>query len=92
MSLTKFKTVSGREVELDTSEKACSKFQIPDKNQRMAPAKYGMKVIHPCEVGEGIILGVGPISDGSPNLVLWAKFEQDEGRVCYSDPIWFVRA
>jgi hypothetical protein len=84
MSLVTFVTVPGYKIQLDTSEEACSKFQISDKNGNKFPAKPGMKVIHSNQPGFGFIKGVAFCSGVKGGPFLWASFDVDEGMVGYS--------
>ncbi len=75
----------GESFMVDTSDEACEKFKIPDKNGVKAPAKHGMKVIHHDIEGEGIVQGVA-------RHKLWVSFESHQGNVGYSDPFHYIRA
>jgi hypothetical protein len=68
---------NGEPFEVDTSDKACSRFGV----------KHGQR-IKDCDGDEGVVEGVAPATEGlrlEPK-VLWYTLDRDAGESCYMFP------
>ena len=79
MSKKSVVAIDGKKFEVDTSDKACSKFGF----------KHGDRIKHPA-VGKGTVVGVASATEGidpEPD-VLWCTFDgYDKEKVAYSSSL-----
>ncbi|MFP4514811.1 MAG: hypothetical protein ACLFNO_02275 [Parcubacteria group bacterium] len=71
---------SGRKIEIDISDEACSEFGF----------KHGARIVHP-NLGKGTVEGVGHVNGCTDVNVLWYKLDVDEG-VSFSYPKLVIKA
>jgi len=86
-SIIEFTTIQGRIIAIDTSNEACSRFELIVKPGETIKACHGDRFIDDFN-RQGSVVGVAQAADSSKK-VLWGKLDEDDGRVRYwSDPDW----
>jgi hypothetical protein len=85
--IIEFTTIQGRIIAIDTSNEACSRFELIVKPGEAIKACHGDRFIDEFN-RQGSVVGVAQDTD-SGKKVLWGTLDEDEGRVrCWSDPDW----
>jgi hypothetical protein len=86
-SIIEFTTITGQIIAIDTSNEACSRFELILKPDVPIKACHGDRFRDGFN-RQGSVVGVAQATD-SDKKVLWGKLDEDDGRVRYwSDPAW----